>query len=67
MKSLMQRAVNVLAIFFFAFASYLPFAASRNPIEVFAGAMAIGIALILALNYIFFGKATLWNKVDDLS
>ena len=57
--------VNVLAIMLFAFASYLPFAASRNPIEIFAGALAFGIAVILTLNYVFFGKATLWNKSDD--
>jgi hypothetical protein len=65
MKSLMQRAANVLAILLFAFASYLPFAASRNPIEIFVIALALGAVTILAINYVFFGKVTLWNRDEE--
>ena len=67
MKSSAQRAVNVLALAFLAFAIYMPFGTVGDALDGFARVIAFGVPVILSLNYIFFGKVTLWNRGDDQS
>lgn len=61
MISMLKRTMNVLLVLVLAFCAPLLFMGNKAT-ETFLIFLAAGLAAVGALNYIFFGKLTLWHK-----
>lgn len=64
---ILQRTINVFAVLFLAISLYLPFRIVGDigdRLDFFLKIFGTSLALILIANYIFFGKATLWNRIE---
>ena len=61
---MLQRTINVFAVLFLAGSLYLPFEVVGDKLDAFLKIIGTSVALVLIANYIFFGKLTLWNKIE---
>ncbi len=62
---ILQRTVNIIAVLFLAFSLYLPFDVVGDKLSAFLKVFGTGVVLVLVVNYILFGKLTIWNKVKQ--
>lgn len=73
MAAIVKRLLNVLALLATAYLMVMLFIAVTGGVAnwyeflgVNGGILVICYASIIAMNYIFFGKVTLWNKTPSV-
>lgn len=65
MGSMLKRTMNVLLVLVLAFCVPILFTGSKTDTEAvktFLLFLGFGVAAVGAVNYIFFGKLTLWHR-----
>jgi hypothetical protein len=63
MWKILKRLLNLCAVGVVVFSAMAGFI-DKNFL-VFLGPMLIGLVLVAAVNYVFFGKARIWHKVEE--
>ena len=61
---ILKRAINVIAVLFLACSLYLTFEVVGDKLDTFFRIFGTSLGLVLTANYIFFGKFTLWNRIE---
>lgn len=63
MKKILQRILNVITLMAVVTGVTMSFG-NGSTIKDGIGMLFIGLCFVLVLNYIFFGKITIWNKIE---
>ena len=64
MKNIIRRALNVLNVLVWAAAAFVTWM-DKAGFGTFAVVLALGLTVVLTLNYVLFGKPTIWNEIKN--
>jgi hypothetical protein len=64
MKDIARRILNVLTLLAWGAATFVTWM-DRKGFGTFVVSLALGLAVVVTLNYVVFGKVTLWNETKD--
>jgi len=63
MKKIFQRSLNIITLLTVVSGLTIPLGYGQTLADGI-GILFVGLTLVLITNYIFFGKITLWNRIE---